>query len=582
MVTKGIRFSPRPNRAHEINWTDWGPEPLQRAEREGKLVLLAISGVWCHWCHVMDEQTYSDPQVIALINERFVPVRVDTDMRPDINARYNMGGWPTTCILNPAGEVLAGGTYIPPEQCRRWLEAVERIYREDRDKVEARLAELSEEYDEEQELRAEFPPLTWELYQGVLQQVLELYDSIYGGFGKEPKFPMIDALQLLLTEHERSGAKRPLEICLHSLGAMATGGMYDEVEGGFFRYSTTRDWTIPHFEKMLEDNALLLGILARAYRITADDDCARVAGDVVRYLTATLYLPEVKCWAGSQDADEEYYALPLAERRQRPAPFVDKRVYVDWNAHLARALLLSGRVFGENSWQEMGLATLKELWERCYRENYGMAHYFWHGGEPGLYGGLADATAMGQACNQAYQETAEPVWLERAQALARYVIAWLPARSGGFYDYRPDPAAPGALARPRRDLIQNAAAALWLLELSALTDEQKYAETAKRALQSFVSEHGNWGIMASEFARAIAAALTPWRVLNITGDPATVARPLWEAARQSLADNLVLRAGEAEMDAQAFLCLDDWCLAPVQEPAALAQLLEETRQGELR
>ena len=135
-----FHFSPRPNRAHEIRWRPWSPEAFEEARREDKPILLAISAVWCHWCHVMDETTYSDEQVIRLINERFVPVRVDNDQRPDVNARYNMGGWPTTAFLTPDGEVLSGATYVPPEQFRQALEQVSSYYREHRDDIAQKVA----------------------------------------------------------------------------------------------------------------------------------------------------------------------------------------------------------------------------------------------------------------------------------------------------------------------------------------------------------------------------------------------------------------------------------------------------------
>src|SRR5213080_3789112 len=144
-MSSEFHFSPRPNRAHEINWQPWSPEAFERATGEDKPILLSISAVWCHWCHVMDETSYSDSRVIAAINERFVPVRVDNDRRPDVNARYNQGGWPTTAFLAPAGELLAGATYMPPEQMLGALDQIANFYKENRAHIEERAVDLREE-----------------------------------------------------------------------------------------------------------------------------------------------------------------------------------------------------------------------------------------------------------------------------------------------------------------------------------------------------------------------------------------------------------------------------------------------------
>src|SRR5579875_3527969 len=226
-MMQDLHFSPRPNRAHEIAWRPWEAATFAQAQAEDKPILLAISAVWCHWCHVMDETSYSDPEVIETINERFIPIRVDNDRRPDVNARYNMGGWPTTAILTPEGDPITGGTYIPPSQLKRTLDQVAELYKTHK-------AEIADGFDPE-----------------------------YGGFGYEPKFPQTDALELLLLEYRRSRALGSPDERLYNMLAktalgMARGGMYDHVEGGFFRYSTTRDWSVPHFEKMAEDHGGLL------------------------------------------------------------------------------------------------------------------------------------------------------------------------------------------------------------------------------------------------------------------------------------------------------------------------------------
>ncbi len=281
-----FHFSPRSNRAHEIDWRPWGSEAFEQAQKEDKPVLLGISAVWCHWCHVMDETSYSDDQVIRLINERFVPVRVDNDQRPDINARYNMGGWPTTAFLTPDGEVLSGMTYVPPDQFRQVLDQLSTYYRESREQIGTKVAELR---DRRQRAIAEMAgagELSDQVLQDVLAAIDDVYDPVHGGFGSQPKFPHTDAIDLLLYAHLRHGDSDSLHMARKTLERMAAGEVFDHVWGGFFRYATNRDWSVPHFEKMLEDNANLLSNFLRLARITGEHQHAEVARRSIDYLDA--------------------------------------------------------------------------------------------------------------------------------------------------------------------------------------------------------------------------------------------------------------------------------------------------------
>ena len=231
-----------------------------RAREEDRPILLSISAVWCHWCHVMDETSYSDPSVIETINRRFVPVRVDNDRRPDVNARYNMGGWPTTAFLTPDGRTLTGATYLPPAQMHRALDEIARFYAERKDEI-AELPATSRSHDALRESAAD-GDLSDAPIARLLANLESNYDEEFGGFGDEPKFPQPEVLEFLLAEWRVSGNQRYYEMVAQTMRGMSRGGMYDHVEGGFFRYSTTRDWSVPHFEKMAEDHAGLLRVLA--------------------------------------------------------------------------------------------------------------------------------------------------------------------------------------------------------------------------------------------------------------------------------------------------------------------------------
>src|SRR5688500_14848449 len=306
-----FHFSPRPNRASEIRWREWGPDAFREAKEQDRPILLGISAVWCHWCHVMDETSYSDPEVIRLVNERYVPIRVDNDRRPDVNRRYNMGGWPTTAFLTPDGEILHGGTYVPPQLMREYLPQVADVWRDRREELSARIAEAQEKVTTQPKART---PLSWDIVVTVASLVRGQYDPQYGGFGREPKFPQPRLLRFLIDDHRRHGYPDAATMIHKTLGAMAAGGMYDHVEGGFFRYSTTRQWQIPHFEKMREANAGLLAVHSEAHRSFPMAGYDTVVRDVIRWMEAPLWRADVKAFAGSQDADEHYYSLGAEER----------------------------------------------------------------------------------------------------------------------------------------------------------------------------------------------------------------------------------------------------------------------------
>lgn len=571
-----FRFSPRPNRAAEIRWREWGDEAFAEAMVEGKPVLLAIGAVWCHWCHVMDETTYSDPEVINLLNEHFLPIRVDTDRRPDVNERYNMGGWPTTAILTPTGRVITGGTYIPPERMKRMLQDVLELYRTRRDAF--RKAEMKKP------LREEIPEPAASLdlspYLETVAAVKRAYDPVYGGFGREAKFPLPCALELAL-QRGALGDQELLGIAVATLQTMAGGGLYDPVEGGFFRYSTTRDWRVPHYEKMLEDNARLLEVYLQAAAVTGEPRYEGVARDVLRYLEENLYNGSGAGWAGSQDADEEYYQLSLEERRQRQAPFVDRTVYVNWNGLMARSLCMATWVLREGQWARLAAETLGFLWDRAYHPTRGMAHYLDEGGRH-LFGRLDDQVQVGRACLALYQTTGDAVWLERSKTLAEFCLANLRAPEGALYDGIPDRWAVGALAVPQRDLPVNAAAARWFLEHAALTGWAELAEAARGVLRAVAPAYRRYGLIGAGFALAVYEAVVSWTTVQVRIRPKDArGQELHEAALACYLPAKAVRVTAAGKDEESrvLICRDGTCLAPVARVEDLEARLDEIRRS---
>jgi uncharacterized protein len=527
-----FHFSPRPNRAHEVRWRSWSPQAFEEAQAEDKPILLSISAVWCHWCHVMDETTYSDRHVIDLVNEQYVPVRVDNDVRPDVNQRYNMGGWPTTAFLTPEGDILTGATYLPPNQMADALGKVATYYRGNKPEIVSRVLEGRKKAGAVSAASA--GSLDLGLVDRILGNVENAYDPTYGGFGGAPKFPQTDAIALLAEQSILKGEPRLLEMARHTLAQMAGGGTYDHVEGGFFRYSTTQDWSVPHFEKMLEDHAGLVGALA----LTGQGE---ILDDAVRYLDTVLRDPDSGLYAGSQDADEEYYSRDAEGRAGLEPPYVDRRVYVSWNCALAVALLEADLRVGRPQLREHALELLEAIFTRYVSAEGGLLH------TDGVGGQLADQVWGLLAAVRAG-------WAERAQELLAHLDQrYGDATLGGYFDHAGEDRL-GRLEDPLKPLAENSIAAIALHELGDV-------ERAARALESIASLPRQYGLMAAVFARALdRVRRPPVKVTTLNG----------ELASAALAANPYATV-EPAGDHRAVVCLGTLCLAPVDTPEAVAE-----------
>lgn len=579
-----FHFSPRPNRAHEIRWRTWSDDAFREARAEDKPVLLAISAVWCHWCHVMDETSYSDPAVIAGINERYVPIRVDNDERPDVNRRYNMGGWPTTAFLTPGGDILNGATYIPPDAMRHYVDEVANVWRDQRPELEQRMRELKEQEAHAHQQKA--GELHWAIVAAISALIRGQYDPEFGGFGREPKFPQPKLLRFLLDEHRRAPSDDVARMLHTTLGAMASGGMYDPLEGGFFRYSTTRAWGVPHFEKMLEDNAELLWIYSEAHRTFPSAGYDRIARDVMRWMDTVLWRDDVQAFAGSQDADERYYALDAAGRAAHGAPFVDRRVYAGWNALAASAYLAASNALGERGPHDRAVAVMRSLGSRMW-DGTTLAHV--DAGD--VRGLLADQAAAIATILDEYETGEHPNALRAAGEMAAATRRTLEdGELGGFWD-APARDAPGRLAMREKPIEDGAAMADALLRLAALTGDEAWRESAVRALRGFVGEYRQWGQFAAAFGSATARALSGPRLAVVVGPAADpVANALWQVIRGSDdpagarlwlvpgRDDERIRAGGYPADrVAAYVCVGTVCSAPIVDPLRLAAELARAR-----
>jgi uncharacterized protein YyaL (SSP411 family) len=538
-----FHFSPRPNRASDIRWHGWTPEAFDEARTLHRPILLSISAVWCHWCHVMDETTYSNAGVIDIINREYVPIRVDNDVRPDINQRYNMGGWPTTAFLTPSGDVLTGATYLPAEQMASALAQVATYYRNNQPEIASRALEARKRASSG--IARSAGSLDAGLVDSVLDAVRNAYDERYGGFGVAPKFPQTDALLLLLEQSVVRSDPELRRMAVYTLEQMTSSGMYDHVEGGFFRYSTTQDWSVPHFEKMLEDHAGLVEALQLA---GMQAELEKTTG----YLDRVLRDPETGLYAGSQDADEHYYALDAEERARVTPPYVDRRVYTSWNAALAVAY--GGRTRGQ----------LDSLFRLAYQPGAGMTHAQGAGRAQGDHqvGQLGDQVWSLWA---AVRSNRLPVALDLAAHLEdRYADQDL----GGYFD-RAGGEELGRLGERIKPLAENSIAAMALIELDVLLGDPSspYRDRARRALESVAALPRQYGLMAAVFARALDRLSSAIKVTTGNAELAAAARAAHPYA-----------VIDAEGDQRAVVCSGQICLAPVSTPDALKEAIREAHQ----
>jgi uncharacterized protein YyaL (SSP411 family) len=307
----------RSARHQPIEWNEWGAAAFEKATLENKPVLLDIGAVWCHWCHVMDRESYESPATAAIINEKFVAVKVDRDERPDVDSRYQaavsaisgQGGWPLTAFLTPDGKPYFGGTYFPPDErygrpsFQRVLLTMADAFANKRDEVEESAGSVLRAIEHNESFSGRGGDLGEPLLGKLIESAVKQFDERNGGFGSQPKFPHPGALDLLIDAASR-GDVAAKHVATVTLEKMAAGGIYDQLAGGFHRYSVDERWIVPHFEKMAYDNSELLKNYAHAFQSFVEPEFARVARDILRWMDEWLSDRERGGFYASQDADD--------------------------------------------------------------------------------------------------------------------------------------------------------------------------------------------------------------------------------------------------------------------------------------
>src|SRR5580693_7731740 len=300
-----------------IQWHEWGDDAFTAAQRENKPMLLDIGAVWCHWCHVMDRESYDDAEVAAIVNEYFIAVKVDRDERPDIDSRYQVavsavsgqGGWPLTAFLTPDGKPFYGGTYFPPTDgygrpsFKRVLLSIANAYKEKHGDVMEQAKMVESAIAQTESLAGRSGRVSANVISSIKEAALKMCDAEHGGFGSAPKFFHPSVMDLLIDQYARSGEERLRNLIVTTLERMANGGVYDQLAGGFHRYSVDERWVVPHFEKMCYDNSELLKNYVHAYQATGSEFFASVARDIIRWMDEWLSDREHGGFYASQDAD---------------------------------------------------------------------------------------------------------------------------------------------------------------------------------------------------------------------------------------------------------------------------------------
>ena len=552
----------------EIAWKEWSEETFEKAAREDKLILLDLTATWCHWCHVMDGTTYSDPEVVSTVNREFVPVRVDIDRRPDISERYNRGGFPTTAFLSAQGESVWGATYIPPADMRRIMESVLNAKRSgeiDQALERARMLDTRRRTAGTDGCAPSEADL-----ERAFNAILGAYDEVHGGFGTEPKFPHPDVLDLLMFRHNARAEPAASAAVEFTLERMAEG-LYDKVEGGVFRYSVTRDWSVPHYEKMLETNLGFMRNLARARVTFGIESFGGLADGVASYLAKQLRDPGSGGFYGSQDADEEYYKLDAKGRSRRVPPSVDRTAYSGWNALASAVFMEAGALLDRSDWVRTGLSTLDHVLGRLWDPQMNLVRHA-EGLDLYLFEDQAELMSALVEC-VGHRDIG---WVDgTATRLIEGARRSFAHPDGGFGDIIPGEGV-GDLAVPIRSLVTNSKWAHRLALLGMALDRTELVDDAAEVVGSFdgrtVAAHGMFA--ASYLVAAETLRLGPVKVEVRSPRDSCLDAPLWTASKKAMQPRAVT-VFVKDADESAVVCSRSGCSAKLETPGELVRWLRE-------
>ena len=598
----------RQHRDNPVDWYPWGDEALARARREDRPVLLSVGYSACHWCHVMAHECFEDVAVAQVMNDLFVNIKVDREERPDVDAIYmeavqaqtGGGGWPMTVFLTPDGRPIFGGTYFPKPVFLDLMGQVAAAWRDRRGDIERDADHLADAVRQGISMTGmvkvdpvDRTPLSPSLVRSATEKLRQSFDAEWGGFGRAPKFPQASMVELAL----RAGA---LDIVVTTLDAMASGGIYDHLGGGFARYAVERTWLVPHFEKMLYDNAQLIRLYTHGWQVTGAERYRQVVEETVAYLLRAPMRSPAGGIHSAEDADSEgvegrFYVWSLSEietaggqaaadwygvradgnwegknilwrpergdllrpmaieearlrlfalRENRVRPGLDDKVVTEWNAMAVAALAEAGAAMGRTDWVDAAVAVAEFLLAELRRPD-GRWLRAWQGGRPGRHLAYAiDYAWLVEAFTRLASATGRARWITRASEVADDLLRlFWDADRAGFFTTGSD--AEVLLVRSKDTYdgatpSANSVAAVALLRLSALTGDQRLGDAGTTVLNTMVplmTRHPN---AFSHFLAGVDMVVSGLTEVAITGD-----RPdLVEAVARRYLPNVVLAWGE--------------------------------------
>ena len=645
-----------------VDWYPWGEEAFREAARRDMPVFLSVGYSSCHWCHVMERESFRNREIADLLNNNFINIKVDREERPDIDAVYmgslqtltGVGGWPMNLFLTPEAKPYFGGTYFPPEERHglpsfaNVIEGAASIFRNDRNKVEEEAARVIDRLEEAM-LQPPGAEITGNISESAVENYFRIFDDEKGGFTSAPKFPQPSNLDFLLRYNYRTGNSRAMEMVRLTIDRMAAGGIRDHLGGGFHRYSTDEDWLIPHFEKMLYDNALTARLYTRADRATGERRYGVIAEETIDYVLGELHAPEGGFYA-SQDAESreiegEYYLWTpgqirhalgendgdafclaygvtdegncfgrnilsgpsgdegnekllakcrkrlLVEREKREKPAVDRKVIAGWNGLMIATLAEASLLLRKSDYRKAAISAAEFLTETMMKD--GRLARTWNGGATGRDGCLEDYAFCADGLLALYRATGEERWFRSARDLADAIVDRnLDTGRGGFYDTANDHEELITRTKTIQDSAApsgNAAAVGALLQVAALTGEERYSVPARTALGNMHRHMSLYPVAFGEWLCALESALSPLRTVAIAGEPEkeeTLA--LLEVALGEWRPGLAVVYGQPEESAvpilkgketvrgaaTAYLCEDRRCEAPITDPGELKKRLD--------
>ena len=480
-----FRFSPKKNSADKILWHPFKKSTFKKAAEEDKPVFLSLSAIWCHWCHVMDETTFSANEIIGFLNDNFISIRVDTDKRPDIQNRYLLNGWPTATFLTDEADVISGGTYMAASEFLSLSKKIKESWDTNAELTRQRARERLKKIEEE---ASSAKPSTLKLstIDLILDQYQDTFDEKLGGFGTSMKFPAPLSLELFIRQSQIKKSPDLLYIATATLDNMARGEIFDKEWGGFFRYATERDWSRPHYEKMLGGNAAIIMNYLHAFEMTHRPMYLEVINKSLEYVDKFLANHPGGGFYGSQDADEEFYKQSAIKRDTKNMPPIDKTIYTDSNAQMIATYLEAYRILGESKYLSYAIDSLRFLLNNC-STSMGAAHYFTEEEGANVFGLLTDQLWMLVALIDVFEHDPRPEYLAQANDLVDIIINQL-SGNGSFYDKSQTDEDIGALKVRYKPVRENSLLALAFQRFSVQSNNKDYSDTAKQIISSFSFE----------------------------------------------------------------------------------------------